>query len=155
MTTFRVDFVRGKDRPRFTGTGRTYTTKRTRDDEQAIRAAYLDVIAKEGNVLPAEHQTGREPFILLVDAYRALPKSRPKKVLCEEDTFKPDWDNIGKLVSDALNGLAWKDDSQVVKADISKWPRMRGLENDRMVITVIPLGLMNMDEVAEVNPCRS
>ena len=32
---------------------------------------------------------------------------------------------------------------------------MRGLENDRMVITVIPLGLMNMDEVAEVNPCRS
>ena len=59
MTTFRVDFVRGKDRPRFTGTGRTYTTKRTHDDEQAIRAAYLDVIAKEGNVIPAEHQTGR------------------------------------------------------------------------------------------------
>ena len=115
----------------------------------------IDAIEKEGNVLPAEHQTGREPFILLVDAYRVLPKSRPKKVLCEEDTFKPDWDNIGKLVSDALNGLAWKDDSQVVKADISKWPRMRGLENDRMVITVIPLGLMNMDEVAEVNPCRS
>ena len=155
MTTFRVDFVRGKDRPRFTGTGRTYTTKRTHDDEQAIRAAYLDVIAKEGNVLPAEHQTGREPFILLVEAYRALPKSRPKKVLCEEDTFKPDWDNIGKLVSDALNGLAWKDDSQVVKADISKWPRMRGLEHDRMIITIIPLGLMNMDDVAEVNPCRS
>ena len=74
MTTFRVDFVRGKDRPRFTGTGRTYTTKRTHDDEQAIRAAYLDVIAKEGNVLPAENQTGREPFILLVEAYRALPR---------------------------------------------------------------------------------
>ena len=45
--------------------------------------------------------------------------------------------------------------NQVVKADISKWPRMRGVENDYMVITVIPLGLMNMDEVAEVNPCRS
>ena len=33
---------------------------------------------------------------------------------------KPDWDNIGKLVSDALNDVAWNDDCQVVDANILK-----------------------------------
>ena len=28
-------------------------------------------------------------------------------------SYYPDWDNIGKLVSDALNGTVWKDDCQV------------------------------------------
>ena len=147
MTTFCVDFVRGKDRPRFTGNGRTYTTKRTKDDEDEILGAYIDAL--DGGVIPATEQTGREGFTLLVDAYRTLPKSRPKKTLCEEDTFKPDWDNIGKLVSDALNGYAWKDDCQIVSAHINKWPRMRGLENDRMIISIIPIGLLDRGEVSD------
>ena len=54
MTTFRVEFVRGKDRPRFTGTGRAYTTKRTHDDEQAIRAAYIDAIEKD--IIERDHR---------------------------------------------------------------------------------------------------
>ena len=147
MSTFCVDFVRGKDRPRFACTGRTYTTKRTHDDEATILKAYLDSL--DGEQAPADEQTGREGFTLLVDAYRKLPKSRPKKTLCEEDTFKPDWDNIGKLVSDALNGYAWKDDCQIVSAHINKWPRMRGLENDRMIISIIPIGLLDSGEVSD------
>lgn len=36
-------------------------------------------------------------------------------------TGKPDWDNIGKLASDALNGICWKDDSQLVDVRTQKF----------------------------------
>lgn len=36
-------------------------------------------------------------------------------------TVKPDWDNIGKLVSDALNGIAYDDDKSVVDAVVRKY----------------------------------
>lgn len=29
-------------------------------------------------------------------------------------TIKPDWDNVGKLIADALNGVAYYDDKYVV-----------------------------------------
>lgn len=35
-------------------------------------------------------------------------------------TGKPDWDNLAKLVSDALNGIAWADDAAVVRAEVVK-----------------------------------
>lgn len=35
-------------------------------------------------------------------------------------TVKPDCDNIVKVVADALNGLAWEDDKQIVYATIEK-----------------------------------
>lgn len=33
---------------------------------------------------------------------------------------RPDWDNYGKLCSDALNAIVWKDDSQIVRALVVK-----------------------------------
>lgn len=35
--------------------------------------------------------------------------------------IKPDWDNISKLVGDGLNGVAYKDDVQVVESHIYKY----------------------------------
>lgn len=35
-------------------------------------------------------------------------------------TGKPDWDNIAK-VTDALNGIVWKDDAQIVEGRIQKF----------------------------------
>lgn len=32
-----------------------------------------------------------------------------------------DWDNLAKLVSDALNKLAWNDDNQVMRATVEKY----------------------------------
>ena len=33
---------------------------------------------------------------------------------------KPDWDNLGKLVSDALNGVCYKDDAQISDGRVIK-----------------------------------
>jgi hypothetical protein len=34
---------------------------------------------------------------------------------------KPDWDNAAKLVCDALNGIAWRDDAHVADARVLKF----------------------------------
>ncbi len=33
---------------------------------------------------------------------------------------KPDWDNLGKIVSDAMNGVVYKDDAQIFDAHVGK-----------------------------------
>jgi len=33
---------------------------------------------------------------------------------------KPDWDNIGKIICDALNGIAFHDDAQIIHAEVLK-----------------------------------
>jgi hypothetical protein len=44
-------------------------------------------------------------------------------------TCRPDWDNFAKSICDALNGMFWKDDSQIVDCRVSKrydWVNRRG-----------------------------
>lgn len=56
------------------------------------------------------------PVCMKVTAYFPRPKSRTKKRgpnPAYPHTGKPDADNVGKAVMDALNGLAYRDDSQV------------------------------------------
>lgn len=108
--------VRGQGRPRFTRQGRAFKDKATRDYENAIRAAFLD---------QCEGFYSEWPLDVTIIVYRALPKSRPKRIEYEADTFKPDLDNIAKAVLDALNGIAWRDDSQIVSINASKEPRIR------------------------------
>lgn len=33
---------------------------------------------------------------------------------------KPDWDNAGKIISDAMNGIVYRDDAQIVEATVTK-----------------------------------
>jgi Holliday junction resolvase RusA-like endonuclease len=50
-----------------------------------------------------------------------VPKYRTNEGLIGDPvTKKPDADNIGKLVLDALNGVAYKDDSQVFSIEVEK-----------------------------------
>lgn len=64
----------------------------------------------------------RGQYQLAVFAYIEIPKSWPvaKTAMAAQQlirpTCKPDWDNIGKVVSDGLNGIAWTDDARVVDA---------------------------------------
>lgn len=120
--------VRGKGRPRFTRGGRPYTPKATRDYEEAIRDAFENAPGR-----PPEPFSG--PIVVSIMTYRQLPKSTPKSVIREPDTHKPDADNVAKVVLDALNGVAWEDDAQVVSLTVSKLNRTRSPERLSVTIT--------------------
>lgn len=108
---------RGKGRPRFTRTGHSYTPKETVAYESRIRDACKASCAKriEG------------PVRIFIKAYMSIPASASKRM--REDmrlniirpTKKPDIDNVIKAVLDALNGLAYADDKNVVYVGASKW----------------------------------
>jgi Holliday junction resolvase RusA-like endonuclease len=66
------------------------------------------------------------PLRLEVLCVYAIPVSWPKaqqraaRLGLVWKTSTPDWDNLGQLVSDALNHLAYGDDSQIVRAGVAK-----------------------------------
>ena len=62
-----------------------------------------------------------------IKAFFKIPKSTSKKqkerMLTGEirPTKKPDMDNIVKAVADALNGIAYEDDKQIIECSIKKY----------------------------------
>jgi len=92
--------------------------KAHKDPGEATAEGKWVLMAREqwGDVEPIEG-----PVAMLVEFLMPIPKSMPKKFhrLVGEGGLawhekKPDWDNCLKFVKDCLNGLAWKDDNQVV-----------------------------------------
>lgn len=64
------------------------------------------------------------PVMLVVVAHRTLPRGATARDAGEPDTHKPDADNVAKIVADALTGVAWRDDAQVVWMSSAKAPRV-------------------------------
>lgn len=125
--TFSVPSVTPKQRPRWSNkTKRMFTPKETADAEEAVAWAYR---AKARGAY-----AGKLPVRLRIVARKRLPKGTPKRVESQPFTVKPDWDNVGKLVSDALNGVAYDDDSQVVECTVVKEERTRCA--DKTTVTV-------------------
>lgn len=66
------------------------------------------------------------PIALKIWAYFPIPKGTSKRMkkLMESGFIRrdkrPDWDNLGKAVSDALNGVAYADDGQIAVALVEK-----------------------------------
>ena len=118
--------VRGQARPRFTKRGHTYQLKADRDYKELIKQSFI-----EANQNPPL----KSPVWLYIDVFRELPSSRPKKINDEPDIYKPDGDNIGKIVLDALNGLAYEDDKQVTMLMVRKHRRMRG-QQERIEVRI-------------------
>lgn len=125
---FFIPFVAGKDRPRFTRSGHTYTTAKTAAHEQEIAWLYRQA----GGKLHVS-----EALEMHVTVTKPLPKSIPKKVTIRAYTQKPDVDNILKLVMDALNGVAHHDDKQIVRSKVEKLPQMRD-QTEQMIVTIMP-----------------
>lgn len=111
----------GKGRPKFStfgGYSKAYTPVKTVNYENLVKIAF--------------QQTGEQPFEretqLRADitAFFPIPKSVSKKKREEMNrgllmhTKKPDCDNIAKSILDALNGLAYYDDSQICELSVYK-----------------------------------
>ena len=121
--TFRVPFVKGKARPRFSR-GHAYTPKATSDAQETIAAAYVKACG--GDALKASE--GVPVAVAVLTTRNVRTGFRRREGDAHADLQKPDADNIAKLVLDALNGLAYADDSQVVALLVIKLPRRRGNE---------------------------
>jgi len=107
-----------KQRPRMTRMGRTYTPAKTVNYETLIQECFA-------STFPG-HTPLEGALVLNVQAHFTVPASWSQKKQrlaydCQlRPTKKPDIDNIIKCM-DALNGIAWKDDSQIVTVIASKW----------------------------------
>lgn len=109
----------GKARPRMnTRTGRAYTPTNTKLYEYFLRQWF---IREYPYFVPIESRVK-----VTIIAYFGIPKSTSKKKAAEmlagniSPTKKPDADNIIKIVLDAMNNFAFKDDTQVTKLEIEK-----------------------------------
>lgn len=112
----------GKARARTVGKNghvHSYTPDNTVLYENLIKTCYLNA---GGGIY-----NNKEPVGLSVIAYYPIPKSTSKKdraKMLEREllpTKKPDADNVLKVVNDALNGLAYSDDSQICVESIEKY----------------------------------
>ncbi len=120
--------IRGKGRPRFRNCGKfvqTYTDAATRDYEMSLKEAYLSSVKDQQTDLVTFFDG--EPLKLTLKIYQAVPKSTSQKKTREmlgaliRPTKKPDVDNILKSVCDSLNKVCWKDDTQIVVLEASKY----------------------------------
>ena len=124
----------GKGRPKFSKVGgfvKTYTPDKTAIYENLIKVEY-------------QRQCGDFKFEaddqldVRIIAYHGIPKSKSKakKPLMEEKKLrpikKPDADNIVKCYLDALNKIAYNDDTQVVDLQIRRFYSYK----PRVVVTI-------------------
>ena len=131
----------GKGRPRFTKQGRTYTPQKTRRYEEAVRGAAMLAARAQGFV---KHDDDT-PLEACISAWFPIPASWPKKKReaarsgALYPVVKPDADNIAKAVLDALNGIAFHDDRQVVSCTVRKRYTFRDDDTPRVVVHVAPM----------------
>lgn len=123
-----------KARARVTKAGYAYTPERTVDYECMVQTLFQ---AKHGSPML------EGPILLQLDLYFGIPKRRSKAARkrmqqgLERPCKRPDIDNCMKAVCDALNGIAYKDDSQIVAAVIQKF----WADEPRAVVTMEELDL--------------
>ncbi len=111
----------GKGRPRFARRGAfvsTYTPEKTAKYENLVKLFASQAMAG----LPLM----KRPVALLLTIHMPIPESwsKKRKDLAHRGligaTVKPDLDNIAKLAADAMNGIVYADDKQIVSATITK-----------------------------------
>jgi Holliday junction resolvase RusA-like endonuclease len=111
----------GKGRPKFARRGnfvQTYTDKKT--------ASYEDLVKFHANIAMVDLDPLKGAVAVYIYIKLAVPKSYSKKrtEAClsglERPTKKPDWDNVAKSICDAMNGIVYMDDTQIVDAHVTK-----------------------------------
>lgn len=131
----------GKGRPKFStvcGHVNAYTPKKTANYETLVKYAYQ---SQCGGISFGQ----KVPLDARIVAYFKIPSSTSKrkaKLMREHilrPVTKPDNDNVAKVVLDAINGIAYYDDAQIVDMQVRKFYD----ENPRVVVTIrdIPVSI--------------
>jgi Holliday junction resolvase RusA-like endonuclease len=110
----------GKGRPRASSRGgfvRMYTDAKT--------LSYEQLIAKQARYAMGHLEVLATPISMRIVALYSIPASwskRKKQLALSGDLIpgKPDLDNVAKAVLDALNGVVYQDDKQVIRLVIEK-----------------------------------
>ena len=125
---------RGKGRPKFDRNGHAYTPDSTVNYEVLVKMQYQQ---KFGEMMFPDDAM----LDMRIKAYYSIPKSASKKkhaaMLAGEirPTKKPDMDNVVKIVADALNKVAYRDDTQIVDCQCRKFYS----ENPRVEVTIMTI----------------
>lgn len=142
MITFEVPgppAFKARHKQRWTGKFiQNYTPKATVNAEAHVK------------LYGAQAMRGRPPFPgmieLVITLYMPIAPSWSKKKQAAaragllRPIMKPDWDNQAKATCDALNGICWVDDKQVVDGRVRRFYADR----PRAVVTFRELGASNM-----------
>ena len=118
ITIWHPGQPQGKGRPRHSRNGHTYTPGKTRDYEKGLAAVAK---AECPEPYPPHELAG-----LIILARFSIPPSwsRKKREQARLGLLRPrgpvDIDNVTKIVCDALNGIIWADDAQVVTCTADK-----------------------------------
>lgn len=115
----------GKARARTLRNGHSYTPENTVLYENLIKTSFQSQcgLHRFDNIPGSEL---KQPLSMQIFAVYEIPKSftKGKRLAAEHNmirpTTKPDADNIAKVVCDALNGIAYIDDTQVVELEVTK-----------------------------------
>lgn len=106
-----------KQRPKFSrkdGIIRTYTPEKTVNYENWVKMCWMQ----------SEQEKLSGNIIAVIVARFIIPQSYSNKKRRELNEKpcpkKPDCDNIAKSILDALNGIAYDDDAQIVDLSVSK-----------------------------------
>lgn len=122
----RINFTvmgepKGKGRPRFCrNTGHAITPKDTVNYETLVKMEYTQACGEQ--MFPDDAMLD-----MRIKAYYSIPKSASKKrhaAMLDGDirpTKKPDMDNVIKIIADALNKIAYRDDTQIVDCQVRKF----------------------------------
>lgn len=112
--------IQAKQRPRFAN-GRVYTPGQTVNYENLVKLCYSDYSMLN------KWSVSEGAIRAEIEVFMPIPKSDSKLVKTKKreghirPIIKPDLDNAAKSILDALNGIAYKDDSQVVEVEVKKF----------------------------------
>lgn len=135
MIYFTCDIEpRGQARPRFTtrgGYAMAYSPRQNREFEREIQKAYMAACPNQG----FKGFARSIPVAASITINLPIRESWSKKKQAQAErgeilpTKKPDSDNVAKAVLDALNGLAYHDDAQIVSLSVvKKYSEKPGIE---------------------------
>lgn len=111
----------GKGRPRIgrvAGQARMFTPAKTASYEGTVAMAAQQAMAGAPLIQGPARAVLR--LALAIPASWSQKKQEQARVGAVLPTTKPDADNVVKVIFDAINGVVWRDDSQVVELVLTK-----------------------------------